>query len=109
MRDHRHIDQRSLAFGRLLAAQIRQRPELIERARATLHRWLADCSPRTRASLEQWQVILSGPLDGVIAILTGGDEQAVRLRQSNPFAGVLSLQQRNQILRQFQSHDTPAA
>jgi hypothetical protein len=108
MRDHRLIDERSLAFGRAIAERLRQRPELVDRARATLQRWLSTSAASVRPALEEWQVALSGPVDGVIALLTGTDERAVRLRQSNPFAGVLSQSERNRILKQFEAHDSAA-
>jgi hypothetical protein len=53
--------------------------------------------------------VLDGPPEGVVAVLTGEDERATRLRQSNPFAGVLSQQERNAILLQFESHDPATA
>src|SRR5947207_15319769 len=108
MKRHGHIDERSLAFGRAIAAKLAQHPELIVRARATLTRWMTTSSPRTSSTLQEWRVALDGPLAPVIALLTSADERATRLRQSNPFAGVLSQQERNAILRQFQSHDTAA-
>jgi hypothetical protein len=109
MNGHRRIDERSLAFGRAIAARLAERPELIDRARATLVRWLATCSPGARPALEEWLAVLDGPSDGVTALLTGNDERAVRLRQSNPFAGVLTPQERTAILRRFESHDAASA
>jgi hypothetical protein len=105
MKDHRLIDQRSLAFGRAIAARLPGHPEIVERAKATLARWQETCSPRARQTLHEWEAILAGPLDGIIALLTSMDQRAIRLRQSNPFAGVLSQQERNVILRQFQVYD----
>jgi hypothetical protein len=109
MKSHRLIDARSQAFGRAIAARLASEPELIGRARATLVRWLATCSPRAWATLQEWLVVLDGPADGIVALLTGDDERAVRLRQSNPFAGVLSQQERTAILRQFESYDAASA
>ena len=109
MRSHQWIDQRSLAFGRAIAARLESHPEVIAEARATLLRWLTTCSPGTRRTLQEWLDILDGPPGGVIAILIGEDERATRLRQSNPFAGVLSQQERNAILLQFESHDPATA
>jgi hypothetical protein len=37
--------------------------------------------------------------ESVLGLLTGEDEQSTRLRQSNPFAGVLTDRERNQRLR----------
>lgn len=64
------------------------------------------CAPNTRPTLEEWKSILDGPLEKVIAVLTGTDERATRLRQSNPFTGVLTPQERNQIILEF--HDKAA-
>lgn len=108
MNDHRRIDERSLAFGRAIAARLPGRPELLARARATAARWMTAGSPRANPDLQAWLVALDGPVEGVIALLTSSDERAVRLRQSNPFAGVLSRQERTEILKKFQAHDTAA-
>jgi hypothetical protein len=107
--DHEQIDGRSLAFGRAIAARIALRPELISQARETVARWLETCSPRSRSALQEWLAALDGPVAGVIDLLTSNDERSIRLRQSNPFAGVLPQQERNAILLQFQSHDPAAA
>ena len=101
MPDHRHIDERSLAFGRAIAAHLVNEPSLVNRARENLARWSQTASPGVKRDLEAWSAALDGPLDGVIQLLTGSDERATRLRQSNPFAGVLSSQQRQAILKQF--------
>ena len=105
MKDHRRIDERSLAFGRAIAARLPGQVELIEQAQVTIGRWLETCSPSLRPALLEWAAALAGPLDGVVWLLTSVDERATRLRQSNPFAGVLSPHERTQILRKFQSYD----
>jgi hypothetical protein len=106
--DHRLIDERSLAFGRAIASKLAEHPELIDRARGTIGRWMATCSPAVRPALAEWQSALQGSREGVTALLTGTDERAARLRQSNPFAGVLSSKERTEILRQFNTHDAAA-
>jgi hypothetical protein len=106
--NHQEIDSRSLAFGRVIASRLRSEPELTQRARATAARWLATSSPSVRPAIQEWISALNGSLDGVIQLLTGTDERATRLRQSNPFAGVLSPSERNSILRQFRKHDADA-
>jgi len=45
---------------------------------------------------------LDGALEDVLAVMESGDERAVRLRQSSPFAGFLTAEERNAILREFQ-------
>jgi len=104
---HQQIDARSLAFGRAIAGRLIEKPELIEHARANIHLWLKTCSPGVDRTLHEWLAVLNGPLSGTIELLTAEDERATRLRQSNAFAGVLSNQERNRILRQF--HDAQPA
>ena len=109
MTDHRRIDERSLAFGRAVAARLAKDPSLVDRARANLARWIPTASPGVTADLAAWSAALDGPVERVIELLTSDDERATRLRQSNPFAGVLSPQERTAILKQFQTHDAGAA
>ena len=109
MNDHRLIDERSLAFGRTIAAKVKDRPEFIDKARRTIDRWLLTISPSTRGELEQWKTALDGPIEGVLALLTGTDDRSRRLRQSNPFVGVLTPAERNAIIKQFRAHDAATA
>jgi hypothetical protein len=109
VRDHRLIHERSLAFDRLTAAKLAENPALIDRARATLGRWMAAASPRVQPVLLEWQQLLDGPPAELMADLTGTDERAARLRQSSPFAGLLSAAERTAILREFQRRESPAA
>jgi hypothetical protein len=108
LKDHRLIDERSLAFGRLIAAKIAANLALVEKGRANVRRWLQSCSPAARPALLEWQAALDGPLDELLALLTATDERATRLRQSSPFAGVLSTAERTAILAEFQEHDSHA-
>lgn len=105
VKSHCQIDERSLAFGHAIAARLAEHPALIDRARATLTRWLTTCSPRTRPALQEWLTALDGPPEAVRAILTSTDERATRLRQSSPFTGVLTEQERTEILKRFEKHD----
>jgi hypothetical protein len=107
--NHQKIDERSLAFGRMMAERLKDNPSLIQRARDNLGRWMAACSPRTLATLAEWKQALEGPVEGIIHLLTATDERSTRLRQSNPFAGVLTMQERNAVIRQFQHHASPGA
>jgi hypothetical protein len=109
MKDHRLIDERSLAFSRLIASKVRADPALVQRAHANLERWLRDCSERSRPALLEWHGLLASPLDELLSALTSPEERAVRLRQSSPFAGFLTPGERWAILRDFQTRDAKAA
>ena len=107
---HGKIDERSLAFGRAIAARLHEHPELVVRARETLARWMSTASARALPDLQEWdRVLAANSVENAIPILTGTDERAIRLRQSNPFTGVLTRRERSEILKQFTSDDTAAA
>ena len=109
MKDHRLIDERSLAFHRAVAEKLRAQPARLGQAKANLERWAAGASPRVRPVFAEWHSLLDGPFDRLLAILTADEPRAARLRQSSPFAGLLTPSERFAILREFQAHDPLAA
>lgn len=101
MRSHEWIDQRSLALHAAVAAKLEARPQLLDVARANLQRWLASGPV---AALREWQELLDRtPLPQLLALLRSPDEAAARLRQSSPFAGLLTPAERQAILDQYES------
>jgi hypothetical protein len=100
---HEQIDRRSLAMSSIIAARLRQQPELLAIARANLSRWIASGCPRTRAVWIEWQGIIDRGLDTVTSVLTSSDANSTRLRQSSPFAGprFISRRERTAILQRF--------
>jgi len=101
VRSHQWIDERSLALHVAVAAKLEAQPELLDVARQNLQRWL---SMRPAAALREWQAILDRtPLPEVIGLLRARSEDAARLRQSSPFAGVLSKSERQSILDTYES------
>jgi hypothetical protein len=109
MRDHRLIDERSLAFDRLVAEKLRANPDLIRKAQAHLRRLLATCSTGVRPVLLEWERLLEGPRETLFAHLEATDEHAARLRQSSPFCGIITAEERNLILREFHARESSAA
>ena len=107
MRSHEWIDQRSLALDRGVAKKLRAQPALLGRARTTLERWIQQRQPAVPAPLREWQDVLTNwPLERVLDLLTRADEQARRLRQSSPFCGILSAEERLAILKEYESRRT---
>ncbi len=100
---HQRIDERSAAFGKIIAERLRDEPWMIAHARGNLERWMKSCAPSCVGAFEEWRRVIDGPTDGIIELLTSVDEEAVRLRQSNPFAGVLTPAERNAVIREFAS------
>lgn len=97
MRSHEWLDRRSLALHEAVAAKIEARPELVEVARGNLTRWLRT---HPAAALLEWQRLLDEtPLPQLVALLRSQGERPARLRQSSPFAGLLTPEERQSILR----------
>ena len=103
-RTHEWIDQRSLALDQAIARILRAHPEMIERAKVTLEGWIQTRQPAVPRVLLEWREILNhGPLETILALLTSAGEEARRLRQSSPFCGILSPQERLAILKEYES------
>lgn len=109
VKDHRLIDERSLAFDRLIAAKLRPDPALLDKARTNLSRWLETSDNRSVPDLLEWQRLLDGPLTEILALLESTDEHATRLRQSSPFCGILTPAERVSIIREYQAREAVAA
>ena len=104
MRTHEWIDQRSLAFDRAIAEKLRTDPSLLARAQRTLERWLQQRRSAAPSVLVEWHDILVGwPLERILDLLTSADEHARRLRQSSPFCGILTPEERLAILKEYES------
>ena len=87
----------SLVLGRLTAATLLRDPlPVLRRAQARVERLLDDptLARGTRRWLSEWQALLDGPVEEVVAALIDPSERGYELRQSTPFTGVLSDEER---------------
>ncbi len=109
MSNHQNIDLRSLAMDQMTAEKLLANPALVDRGLANLDRWLKTCSPGVRPVLIEWQALLQRPLPEVISVLRSTDQRATRLRQSSPFAGLLSVSERTEILKRFPTREPQPA
>ena len=91
--DHDRLDERSLALHRLVARKVLAEPVLLDRARANLRRW-RDNHGASSPALTEWERILNGHAGQVADFLVERSERAARLRQSSPFAGILTEDER---------------
>jgi hypothetical protein len=96
MRSHDWIDRRSLALHEAVAAKLDERPELLHVAHDNLARWLQR-SPSP--ALQEWRDLLGrATLADITTLLRSPADSAARLRQSSPFAGILTPQERRTIM-----------
>ncbi|HEX7192950.1 MAG TPA: hypothetical protein VF381_15380 [Thermoanaerobaculia bacterium] len=71
-------------------------------ARAVCERWVS----RGNVPAEEWLRILDRPWEEIREILLSESEDSRRLRQSDPFCGILTPQERWQIYRDAARHET---
>jgi hypothetical protein len=100
---HRLLEIRSLAMHAVIARKIERDPALLEIARRNVERWRARWGEAPPAWLEEWQELLNQSWQAVVAFITEPGERATRLRQSSPFAGVLSNEERWRIHEAFRA------
>ena len=98
---HRLAEARSLAMHCLIARKIAAEPALLGVARRNLEAWLARYGDSPPRALEEWRVVLGRPWPEVAALITDPGYDAARLRQSSPFAGVLSAAERRRVYEAF--------
>jgi hypothetical protein len=70
-------------------------------ALANVDRWLR--TTRSAALLEWRQLLETTPVTELVELLRSPSERATWLRQSSPFAGLLTPQERLTILREYES------
>ena len=89
-RSHADLDRRSLALHRLVADKIRRDPALFEQGRQTLAHWRRVVCPAAQPWREAWQQLFDQGREPCLEVATEDSERAAALRQSSPFAGILS-------------------
>ena len=87
----------------VIARKIDRDPTLLEIPRRNLARWRKRWADAPPAWLEEWQALLERPWPQIGAQITEPSEQGARLRQSTPFAGVLSEAERERIYEAFRA------
>lgn len=90
-------DLRSKALHREVGKKLLRQPNLLGVARRNLEKMRIK-TPYARSYVERWDSLLSGPIESVLQILGGDDEEAIALRHASPFAGVLSKKERLETL-----------
>jgi hypothetical protein len=96
---HQELDARSLALHRLVAQKIQRDPTLLRIAKTNLARWRTRATPNDLHYLREWERLLEVGLDAALAVATEDSERASALRQSSPFAGILTPSERITFLK----------
>lgn len=101
MDSRRRTARRALAEHVAMAERLRADPHtVLDHVRGNTERWAASFVSGHRPNwLLEWQQLLTGPLDALIATMTADTDAAARLRATSPFVGLLTEQERLEILR----------
>ena len=98
---HPHIDRRGLARARLVVEQIDAQPTLLNIAHENLAKWRKSRGGTLTAAHQEWERILERPWEEVRAILVEESDEGQRLRSSNPFAGIVTEEERLAIIARY--------
>jgi hypothetical protein len=91
---HQWLDMVNLEMCRAIATKIRLDPKLMRIPRKNLDRWRKKNRGLARAQ-QEWEIILKRyPTERVLEILTQENDEGQRLRQSDPFVGILTESER---------------
>ena len=97
---HPHIDARSLAMAKIIVERIDADPTFIEVAHRNLENEERHSGRLSQASRE-WRQILTRPWAEVREVLLEESDEGQRLRSSKPFAGIVSEEERLEIIRRY--------
>jgi hypothetical protein len=99
---HKLIDRINAAQDRHIAAKLRRDRAPLKVARENLLRWMARDGRKVRTVFREWHCILTRlSRDEIADFLRSETPMARRLRQSSPFAGVLSDSERAAIRQRY--------
>lgn len=93
---HDRLDEIPRQTHIAIAARIDDDAALLEVPRRNIRRW-AENMGRMPVAYSEWLAALDRPWPEVRRILVSPDENVVRMRQSTPFSGILSQQERPMI------------
>jgi hypothetical protein len=85
-----------------IAQKIAINPDLLSIARVNIDRW-SGSGAHSNPYFNRWLEVLSLPLPDILKAITADTEEMIELRQSSPFAGVLTPKERWRIYETFRT------
>ncbi|MEI6075166.1 MAG: hypothetical protein WCS94_06305 [Verrucomicrobiota bacterium] len=101
--NHRDTDQVSLELAHRVAERICWQLAVMVVARVNLARWSQQnhSEPSLLRCYAEWEQILAHPVEETCLLLVAESDDAQRLRQNSPFAGVLTPAEVWEIISRF--------
>jgi hypothetical protein len=108
METHQKVDKRSFILAQAIADKIEKHSlyDEIEKAKQRCIKWY---NVHKLVSIKEWINILKKPWAEIKTALLEKSEAGQRLRQNNPFCGVLSNKERWNIYRRFKESEKRAS
>lgn len=100
---HRLLEARSLAMHAIIARKIERDPKLLAIAHRNVERWSTRWKDAPPAWLQEWRKVLQQPWQHIAALITEPSENGARVRQSSPFAGILTNEERWRVYEAFRA------
>ena len=88
-------------MARAITEKVRRQPALFGIAKQNLVRWKKTQRPWPRPLREWEEIIDRHSMEEVLTILTEDSEEGQRLRQSSPFTGILTREERDAIFDRY--------
>lgn len=99
-------ERRSLWLAYVVAGRIATEPErTVADALDRLNKMRPNARGQAKKWLDDWERLLNGPVDRILAALTDRSLRGRELRQNSPFAGALTEEQRRMALDGWRAHD----
>jgi hypothetical protein len=95
-RTHRTAELQALAYHRLIGERLDD--QIVAEARTRLRRWRRDGRVHPRWS-DEWEHVLTKPLPEIKKAISADTKRARELRQTSPFAGMLTEQERQRLVK----------
>ena len=103
---HEVIDERNREMDKVVADVLRRDPAKLKLVVEWIERFLAkpDFSEHSKDDLTDWLEVIRGKgLKGVLELLSDSGEEAARMRQNSPFAILMPQDERQRILRRYET------
>lgn len=98
--------RRSLWLTYAIAGRIVADPETaLETAKRNLEGMRTSARGRGRSWLDEWERLLNGPVPVLLGAMTSRSQYGRDLRQNSPFAGILSEENRSEVLEAWKKHE----
>jgi hypothetical protein len=95
-RGHRTPELQSLAYHRVVAERLSE--HIVEQAGRRLEHWLEEGRIHPQWA-QEWERLLAMPLERIAKEISSDSQRARALRQTSPFAGVLTEQERRRLVQ----------